>query len=93
MPSGSLFDSSLPTSSTVSKNRSLTAEQFDWYASQPVEYRRQWWAWAMEEPNFDRMVAEFREDDPVVLRFRNLAVEKRSGHKVQAVRAKEEQGN
>lgn len=76
----------------MSKSRSLTDDQHAWYVTQPVEYRRAWWDWAIKEHNFDRMVAEFVEEDESVIRFRKLAVEKRRELDVQAVRAKEEQG-
>ena len=27
-------------------------EQLDWYISQPASYRRLWWPWAAEQPNY-----------------------------------------
>ena len=63
----------------VLKPRTLINDQYEWYRSQPVTYRRDWWVWASDQPNFDSMVVAFVEDDPSVIRMRNLMIEQRGG--------------
>jgi hypothetical protein len=60
-------------------------EQMDWYASQPVSYRRMWWKWATEQPNYHEMhqVALATEKDESVLRIMRVIDEQvRDGRKV-----------
>jgi hypothetical protein len=54
--------------------KSLTEHQAAFYESQPVEYRRGWWKWALDEPNFTDMTVLCREDDPSVIRYRERAI-------------------
>ncbi len=54
--------------------KSITEHQRAFYASQPVEYRRGWWEWAVNEPNFLEMVKYFDERDNVVLAYREKAI-------------------
>ena len=54
--------------------RSITEHQWAFYASQPPEYRKGWWAWAVGEHNFLDMVKHFDERDKDVLAYRERAI-------------------
>ena len=56
--------------------KSITEHQHAFYASQPPDYRRGWWDWAVGEHNFLEMVKVFEEKDTAVLDSRERAIAK-----------------
>lgn len=52
---------------------SPTDEQFAFYRSQPVSYRRDWWLWARDQPNLREMLLTFDEKDESVIRCMEIA--------------------
>ena len=53
------------------KQKSNEHWQAEFYASQPVEYRMQWWWWARTQPNFLALYKACKEHDEQVLRIRD----------------------
>ena len=47
--------------------RSTEEYQAEFYRSQPTEYRKGWWKWALEQPNFMGLYKHCIEKDSEVL--------------------------
>ena len=56
--------------------KTLTEHQANFYASQSVDYRKGWWAWALEQHNFMDLVRCCDEKDASVLPYRERAIAK-----------------
>jgi hypothetical protein len=62
--------------------KSMAEHQAAFYMSQPVEYRRGWWKWAIDEHNFMDMTILCQESDPSVIRYREQAIAEYKARKV-----------
>jgi hypothetical protein len=56
--------------------KSIADHQAAFYASQSVDYRKGWWEWALEQPNFMDLVHSCDEKDASVLPYRERAIAK-----------------
>ena len=54
--------------------KSIGEHQAAFYMSQPVDYRRGWWKWALDQHNFMELVRLCVEDEPSVLEYRERAI-------------------